>query len=611
MALSFLPQPRIVKTLGGFLDFRETDVIYYARKDGGSSKAAAEYLSEELGRQLRIEYKLKPSSKIKTPNGLIITHHTREGIYVPTKLTEPEGYELLVAGHSLMLSAVDADGLFRALQTIRDLLQDGGRVPTLTIQDWPLVRLRALHLDLKGFTPNAQGLREFIDFAARAKFNTILVEYEDRFPYQCAPELRGCGGFSKEDLQTFLHNAARVGLRVVPLIQTLGHLEFLLKHDAYAALREVRGAPQQVCPSSAKARKLLEKMVKEVIAAHPEAPAIHLGGDEAYQLGRCSTCRKAAGAGEFGKQKLYLKHMGRFVRLVRAAKKDVWLWDDMLRCELPPELRRKLPKGVTLVYWDYRPRGGQYSRAHLPHLEYYATSGWKVLGASAAGGADGWNGDIPRYRDRMANADWWAEAAEIGAPLSGHVATSWTRYSSLNTPCDPPALVWPSVFYSGERLWLGLGSSRESFERRLMGSFYGLRSEQAEVAAALYGAGGDRPAVARETLARLKRGARRNRDLLELTEAAAGLRELIRRRKELTEVIGVMLPGLEKGCADPVAVRRIREQLESIAAEAGKVRKELAKQLNKRCCREEVEAYLNDRFLVFERLGGAARRLLK
>jgi hypothetical protein len=611
MALSLLPQPRIVRTLGGFFDFRDTDAIYVSRKSGPEAKAAAKYLSEELGRILRTEYQVKISSKITTPDGLIITHHSREGIYVPAKVTKPEGYELLVSGHSVMISAVDPDGLFRAAQTTLDLLQDGSRVPTLSIQDWPLVRQRAIHLDLKGLTPNAEGLKNFLAHVAQAKFNVILVEYEDRFPYECAPELRGPGCFTKETLQDFLHGAERAGIKIVPLVQTLGHLEFLLKYDAYADMREVKEIPQQLCPSSSKALRLLDKMVKEIIQAHPKSPAIHIGGDECWQLGSCPTCATAAGQNKLGKINLYLKHISRYARMVKSAKKEIWMWDDMLRCDISAEQKKMLPKGVNLVYWDYKSRDGQYRPTHLPHLEYYVASGWKVLGGSAASGADAWNGDIPNYNHRMDNADWWAEAAEVNAPISGHVVTAWTRYNSLNTPCDPLPVSWPPIFYAAERLWHGLGSSRESFDRRLMSAFFGLRSEQSEAILAFHEAGGNRPWLAGEILARLKRNARRNRDFFDLTECAATLRDLIRRRKDLFEQMASILPELENGKADHSATAKMKKQVAEIGADVERIRRDMNRLLGKYCHMDEVETYLADRFLVFERLEREARRLLR
>jgi hypothetical protein len=74
---------------------------------------------------------------VKDPNGCLITHHTREGIFVRTELEQVGGYELLAAGHSLTISATDSNGLYSATRTIRELLQEGTRIPALKIQDWP------------------------------------------------------------------------------------------------------------------------------------------------------------------------------------------------------------------------------------------------------------------------------------------------------------------------------------------------------------------------------------------------------------------------------------------------------------------------------------------
>ncbi len=38
------------------------------------------------------------------------------------------------------------------------------------------------------------------------------------------------------------------GLDVIPLIQTFGHMEFILKHEEYAELRDTPEMPESICP---------------------------------------------------------------------------------------------------------------------------------------------------------------------------------------------------------------------------------------------------------------------------------------------------------------------------------------------------------------------------
>jgi hexosaminidase len=72
------------------------------------------------------------------------------------------------------------------------------------------------------------------------------MEYEDMFPFS-GPQLQDLpahNAYSKSDIQHILQLATSNGLEIIPLIQTFGHLEFMLKLEKYTELREVHKYPQ-------------------------------------------------------------------------------------------------------------------------------------------------------------------------------------------------------------------------------------------------------------------------------------------------------------------------------------------------------------------------------
>lgn len=610
MALSLLPQPKSVKTLGGTFDFKEVDTIFLSKKAPKKVKDAATLLALELKQQHHCEFKVLPSSSVSDPNGCIITHHTREGIFVKTSLQKPQAYELLAAGHTLTVSAFDEGGFWAATRTIRQLLQEGTRIASMKIQDWPVVPFRAIHLDLKGLTPNFPALKEFLERVAYYKFNAVVVEYEDRFPFECLPDVRGPHALTTETVKEFVTYAEQQGVEIVPLVQVLGHSEYILKHDSHRELAEAPDAPQQLCPSNPKVQKLVKEMVREIVEAHPHSRFVHLGADETWQLGQCQACR-SHGQKKNGKHELFLDHVLKYVRQVKAAGKTPLIWDDMLR-EMPPELVKKIPKDTGLCYWKYNGSGGQYKSDMLPELPKYREGGFKIFGCSAIKGAGDFYTTVPAYRQRMENVDWWVEATETqSTSFAGHIATAWSRFNSLLTPCDPLPALWPAALYAAERTWVGLGSSRESFERRLLAGFYGLRPESIEIAQAHYGITENNARVAAETLAQAKRNARRNRDVLEFLELAALLEVLNHERKAFTEQAGAMLPALEMGRAIADLVPRMKGKMPGWSRQIEYLRKELTRVLLKRFHKDEVDEFVQDRLLVSERLYNHLSNLLK
>jgi hypothetical protein len=607
MALSLLPQPRSVKSLPGAFDFKEVDSICLSKRAGTRVKEIAQLLSEELKRLHHLDYQVRSAANLRDPFGAVITHHTREGVYIKTALKQPQAYELVAAGHSLAISATDEGGFFFGTRTLLQLLQEGARILALKIQDWPAMTFRALHLDLKGLTPGAAGLSEILALAAQHKFNALLIEYADRFPYECLPELHGPNAFSPESLRAFLEEARRSGLAVVPLVDLLAQADFVLRGAERRGLAETPEQPRQFCYTNPAAVKLVRQMLEEVLAAHPHSPFVHLGGGKPEPLGGCLGCREAARK-VGGKVALVAQQVAKLAHLVKSKGKQVLVWEETLR-DAPAALLKPLARDVGLVCRLFQGAGGQFKPEMLAHLAPHREAGFRLFGASAVKGAGPFYSSLPDYRARMDNQDWWCEAAER-APLQGLFALAPARFSIHLTPCDPLPTLWPSALYAAERTWAGLDSSRESFERRMLEEFFGLRAEMAEVPRAFYTAGGG-AAEARSALEEGRKQARRNRDILELLELLCALQAVASDRGRWAEEVAAQLSRLEAGCADPAFVHRQRKQIPLLLQEYARLRKELARVLQKQFAPEEIEEFLQDRCLAAERALTWLQELLK
>lgn len=124
-------------------------------------------------------------------------------------------------------------------------------------------------------------------------FTGLLIEWEDTFPY--TKELMPLGGlsygaqatgapYSIEDAKQILNLAADCGLIVIPLVQTFGHLEFILKHEQWRSLREVEAYPSSMCPLNSGAMPLVRSLIKQIVNFHPDLKYIHIGADEVFSI---------------------------------------------------------------------------------------------------------------------------------------------------------------------------------------------------------------------------------------------------------------------------------------------------------------------------------------
>ena len=89
----------------------------------------------------------------------------------------------------------------------------------------PAFALRGVHLDLKGAPPTFDRLLRLVDVFAAARFNVLLIEWEDVFPWTVDPAFRGETTYTPRQVRQLVQHAADAGLEVMPLVQCLGHME--------------------------------------------------------------------------------------------------------------------------------------------------------------------------------------------------------------------------------------------------------------------------------------------------------------------------------------------------------------------------------------------------
>lgn len=147
---------------------------------------------------------------------------------------------------------------------------------------------RIVHLDLKGAPPKVSYYTQLFPLLKKLGATGLLIEYEDMFPYNgpMLQNISALNAYSLDDIKYINRLAKQHELKVIPFIQTLGHLDFLLKLNDYVEYREVWNFPSTICPSYNKTLKLLEEMIEQVVNAHPDSKMIHVGCDEVSHLGK-------------------------------------------------------------------------------------------------------------------------------------------------------------------------------------------------------------------------------------------------------------------------------------------------------------------------------------
>ena len=240
-----------------------------------------------------------------------------------------EGYLLEITSQQVTLTADSAAGTYYGVQTLLQMIRrSAGRVtlPCIQIEDRPDFRWRAITYDTKHHQDTFDYVADFIRKMAGYKLNMIIWEWEDKLAYERRPEIGAPGAFTKKQVQRLTAIARRHHVQLVPLVQGLGHVGFILKHRKHRRLREVPASNWQFCPQKDGTYELLFDLWDEAMEATPGVDFIHIGTDECYELGLGETCGCSKLAAEHGKDYLMQMFVRRAHKHIAAKGRKVISW---------------------------------------------------------------------------------------------------------------------------------------------------------------------------------------------------------------------------------------------------------------------------------------------
>ena len=285
------------------------------------------------------------------------------------------------------------------------------------------MRKNYLHLDFKGITPLAHKWPEYLEHFHDLGFNGLILELDCKYAWQTWQGAT-LDHYSKNDIESMISAAKKLGFGVSLLIQIQGHLEWALDKEKYSHLRE-KGFINELCPSNPDAVKKVEEWIDEAIELCPDAPYLHLGGDEVWHLCSCPECVKNSENQPDKKMTVFLKHLKHCCQKVIDAGKQPMIWSDMFVSRQCYEPIKSLPAGTIIVNWCY------HEKAPFAGLQEMLATGYEIWGSPAI--RCGW---FPDYlsglydekgiSDRIANIRQWQQT---GLNL---LNTVWGRPSSLN-----------------------------------------------------------------------------------------------------------------------------------------------------------------------------------
>ncbi|GFN91360.1 hexosaminidase d-like [Plakobranchus ocellatus] len=304
-----------------------------------------------------------------------------------------------------------------------------------------LLPSRIVHLDLKGAPLNMSYIEKILPILKKWGCNGILMEYEDMFPYESDLNILAAShAYSKEEIEHILKISDSLGMNFIPLIQTFGHFEFVLKHTQFSALREVERYPMALCPSNPDSLQLVYKMLDQVMKLHPTITHFHIGCDEVFHLGLCDKCKSRMNQEAIGRDQLFFAHIKRVAGYLRDKYPQLItciVWDDMFRhADLSAIMNSDLGDTVEPMVWHYQPTF-QLPASIWDNLSAVFPNIWI---ASAFKGATGPSAMVTNLHFHLDNHNTWFYVLKMirhkFKSIRGIALTGWQRYDHYAVLCE-------------------------------------------------------------------------------------------------------------------------------------------------------------------------------
>ena len=247
---------------------------------------------------------------------------------------------------------------------------------------------------------------KFIDeYLAPRGFNMIVLQVRYRYQFKNHPEVWGYDPLSCEDVKKLLNVCKKNGIKLVPKMNLIGHQSgfpneptdgIIHGHNnvssdipdgllrAYPSFDEQEGEKEiyyarSICLSSRPAKIIVYELIDELMDAF-EADMIHIGCDEAFNVGLCPTCSQKS------KSELIADWINGINEHVKNRGGKILMWGDRLlpieETEYDPwessdngtdKALYELSKDIIICDWHYN----KYEKYNS--VDIFGNAGFKIM----------------------------------------------------------------------------------------------------------------------------------------------------------------------------------------------------------------------------------------
>lgn len=205
-------------------------------------------------------------------------------------------------------------------------------------------------------------------------YNTVFLHLTDdqgcAMEFKSMPELASPHAFSQGEMKSFIKEAARHNIMIVPEIESLGHTEYITKLSQYRHLYEILPGKYKysaICPTRKAGIDIIHRLLVETANVFP-SDYIHVGLDE-VSFGTCAKCRSVLKEKE--RWEIFSDYINKLYVITSALGKQMVMWGDHILLE--KRIAGRIPKSIIICDWHYDPEIKRES------VEYFTGKGFKVI----------------------------------------------------------------------------------------------------------------------------------------------------------------------------------------------------------------------------------------
>lgn len=291
---------------------------------------------------------------------------------------------------------------------------------------------------------NVDSVKKWIDITADMGYNTLLLYTEDTYEVDGEPYFGYMRGrYSREELKEIDAYAVSKGMELMPCIQTLAHLNAIVRWPAYQP--HVDTADILLAGDEA-VYALIDRMFATISECFTSR-TINIGMDEAHMIGRGKYYDQH---GDTDRSRILIDHIRRVSEIGKKYGFTLAMWSDMFfrlaagnyyssHASIKEEIRKEIPDNVELIYWDYYSTDKKHYDGMLTAHEKIKEDTW------FAGGLWSWTGFAPHNGYSMKAAD----AALKSCREHGVKNVLLTLWGDDGAECSRFSLL-PALFYASE-----------------------------------------------------------------------------------------------------------------------------------------------------------------